>query len=91
MEIKIRNINDMQKFMDVIDQCSGSVQVVSDRGDSLDLKSKLAQYALLTNIFHTRDVIRDLRMKFERTEDAVRVMKFMMQDAEEKDMEPVTA
>ena len=42
--MKVQNIKDIQKFFDVVDSCSGRVELVTGEGDRLNLKSKLAQY-----------------------------------------------
>ena len=42
--MKIQNITDVEKFFSVIDQCRGTVELVSPEGDRINLKSKLAQY-----------------------------------------------
>ena len=42
--MKIQNITDVEKFFEVVDQCKGTVELVSPEGDRINLKSKLAQY-----------------------------------------------
>ena len=42
--MKIQNINDVESFFKIIDQCKGSVELVSPEGDRINLKSKLSQY-----------------------------------------------
>ena len=41
--MKIQNINDVESFFKIIDQCKGSVELVSPEGDRINLKSKLSQ------------------------------------------------
>jgi len=42
--MKIQNITDVEKFFKVIEQCKGTVELVSTEGDRINLKSKLSQY-----------------------------------------------
>ena len=42
--MKIQNVTDVDKFFKVIDECKGTVELVSPDGDRINLKSKLAQY-----------------------------------------------
>lgn len=49
--MKIQNITDVEKFFKVIDQCKGTVELVSPEGDRINLKSKLAQYLSMATIF----------------------------------------
>ena len=41
---------DLQEFMDVLDSCEGSVWLVTDEGDRLNLKSKLMQLIGFTKL-----------------------------------------
>ena len=41
--MKIQNISDVDKFFKVIDECKGTVELVSPEGDRINLKSKLTQ------------------------------------------------
>ena len=49
--MKIQNITDVEKFFKVVDQCKGTVELVSPEGDRINLKSKLAQYLSMATIF----------------------------------------
>ena len=49
--MKISNINNPQRFFDVVQNCEGRVELVTDDGDRLNLKSKLCQYITLTQMF----------------------------------------
>ena len=39
--MKIKNINNVDKFFEVVDSCKGKVELVTGEGDRLNLKSKL--------------------------------------------------
>lgn len=49
--MKIKNITEPQKFFEVLNECQGSVELVTSEGDRLNLKSKLCQYIALTQMF----------------------------------------
>ncbi|SEP45519.1 MULTISPECIES: polya polymerase [Propionispora] len=49
--MKITNITDVKRFFEVLDQCKGRVELVTNEGDRLNLKSKLSQYVALSNLF----------------------------------------
>ena len=49
--MKVQNINNIEKFFQVVDSCTGKVELVTGEGDRLNLKSKLSQYVSLANIF----------------------------------------
>ena len=49
--MKIKNITESQKFFEVLNECQGSVELVTSEGDRLNLKSKLCQYIALTQMF----------------------------------------
>ena len=42
---------DVEKFFSGIDQCRGTVELVSPEGDRINLKSKLAQHLSMATIF----------------------------------------
>ena len=49
--MKVKNITDVNKFFEVLNKCKGKVEMVTSEGDRLNLKSKLCQYIMLTNMF----------------------------------------
>ncbi|CUH94607.1 hypothetical protein P22_0673 [Propionispora sp. 2/2-37] len=49
--MKIKNITDINRFFEVLDQCKGRVELVTNEGDRLNLKSKLSQYVALSRLF----------------------------------------
>jgi len=49
--MKIIGITNVERFMEVIDQCQGKIELVTSEGDRLNLKSKLCQYLALSKIF----------------------------------------
>ena len=47
--MKVSNIKDVEKFFEVVDSCTGRVELVTGEGDRLNLKSKLSQYLWQTS------------------------------------------
>ena len=45
--MKIKNISQVNGFIDVVDKCEGSVWLESLEGDRFNLKSKFSQYVAL--------------------------------------------
>lgn len=66
--MKIKNIADTGKFLEVIDRCIGKVELVTDEGDCLNLKSKLSQYVSLAGILADREM-KDLELVVYEEED----------------------
>ena len=61
--MKIQNINDVESFFKIIDQCKGSVELVSPEGDRINLKSKLSQYLSMATMF-SNGYIKELDCKY---------------------------
>lgn len=49
--MKVKNISNPEEFLKVIDSCEGKVELITDDGDRLNLKSKLCQLVSLSTIF----------------------------------------
>ena len=75
--MKVSNIKDVEKFFEVVDSCTGRVELVTGEGDRLNLKSKLSQYVSLANIFSGGE-IPELEIIAYEPEDTDRLIKFMM-------------
>ncbi len=76
--MKIQNISDVNSFFKVIDSCKGRVELVSEEGDRINLKSKLSQYLSMANIF-SNGYIKELELVAYDKEDLDRLIKFMYQ------------
>ncbi len=75
--MKVQNIKDIQKFFDVVDSCNGRVELVTGEGDRLNLKSKLAQYVSLANIFSNGE-IPELEIIAYEPDDTQKLLNFMI-------------
>lgn len=76
--MKIHNITDVDRFFQVVDECRGTVELVSPEGDRINLKSKLAQYLSMATIF-SNGYIKELELVAYDKEDVDRLIKFMYQ------------
>lgn len=75
--MKIKNINNVEKFFEVVDSCAGKVELVTSEGDRLNLKSKLCQYVSLANIFSNGE-IPELEIIASEKEDIDKLFNFMI-------------
>lgn len=76
--MKLTNIKDTEAFFKVIDNCTGTVELVTGEGDRLNLKSKLSQFVSLANIFKAEESIPELEIIAYEPEDAKRLLEFMI-------------
>lgn len=76
--MKIQNISDVEKFFQVIDQCKGTIELVSAEGDRINLKSKLSQYLSMASLF-SNGYINELELVAHEPEDVERLIKYMYQ------------
>ena len=49
--MKILDISEPKRFFGAVNACAGRVELVTDEGDRLNLKSTLCQYIALTQMF----------------------------------------
>ena len=75
--MKVSNITNVEKFFEVVDSCTGKVELVTGEGDRLNLKSKLCQYVSLANIFALGEIPELEIVAYER-EDIDKLINFMM-------------
>ena len=75
--MKVTKINDIDKFFAVVDSCKGKIELVTNEGDRLNLKSKLSQYVSLANIF-SDGTIAELEIVAYEPEDIDKLVSFMM-------------
>lgn len=76
--MKIQNIDNVEKFFEVVDSCKGKVELVSPEGDRINLKSKLSQYLSMATMF-SNGYIRELDIIAHEKEDVERLISFMYQ------------
>lgn len=79
MRFKHIHINNIPAFFEMIDQCTGKVELVGE-GLRLNLKSELAQYVSLEEIFSSGEEIPELDLVAYNQEDAKRIIKYMSEN-----------
>lgn len=74
--MKVKNVKDVEKLFKVIDECKGKVELVTNEGDRLNLKSKLTQYVALANVFADK-TIGEMELIAHEPEDVQKLVMFM--------------
>ncbi len=76
--MKICNITDIEGFFDVVNSCKGKVELVSEEGDRINLKSKLSQYFSMAKLFSSDGMIDQLEIIAYEHEDVEKLIGYMM-------------
>ena len=71
------NIKDVEGFMDAVNDCKGKVELVTDQGDILNLKSKLCKYVALTKLVGAKSDIKEIEVRVEDPDDIGRILEFV--------------
>ena len=56
--MKLKDIRDIDKFFSLIDKYEGSVKLVTERGDCMNLRCKHSQFVIMEKIV-TDDVVQE--------------------------------
>ena len=75
--MKVYNINDVEKFLEIINKCKGSVELVSSQGDRLNLKSELTKYLAISKLFNDNTFINEMELVASDPEDVQALMNYM--------------
>lgn len=73
----IKDVNDMDKFFELVDTCKGRVELLTGEGDRLNLKSKLSQCISLTHVFSQGSSIPELEIEVSEQEDMDKILDFI--------------
>jgi hypothetical protein len=73
--MKLKNINDVNAFTKVIEECTGDVWLESIYGDKYNLKSKLSQYVAIGALL--KDEKESLELFAATQEDRMRLVAFI--------------
>lgn len=76
--MKIYNIKDIEGFFEAINHCKGRIELVTNEGDRINLKSKLAQYFSLAEIFSGGDKIPEMEILTSCAEDTARLVDYLI-------------
>jgi len=77
MKMKIKNIEDVDRFLEVVLKCNGKIELVTQEGDTLNLKSKLCQYIALSKMF-TEAKIDDIDIVVYDPEDMTLLFEYLI-------------
>ena len=75
--MKVMNIDNIEEFFKIVDSCKGKVELVTDEGDRLNLKSKLTQFVSLAEVF-SGGTIKEMELVAHEPEDVEKLVKYMM-------------
>ena len=75
--MKIKNIREPKKLFETLAQCKGSVELRTEEGDRLNMKSKLCQYIAMTDIFSNAE-IGEIEIMVSEPEDVALLIDFMI-------------
>ncbi|MCR5108185.1 MAG: polya polymerase [Lachnospiraceae bacterium] len=75
--MKVQNIKDVNRFFEVVNECKGRIELVTDEGDRLNLKSKLTQYVALANVF-SDGTIKEIELVAYNSDDVMKLSNYMM-------------
>lgn len=75
--MKVMNIDDPEKFFEVINKCKGTVELVTAEGDRLNLKSQLTKYVALTKLF-ADNMIPEMEIVAHDPDDVSRLLEYMV-------------
>ena len=75
--MKVTNIENIKGLFDTTDSCTGRVELVTDEGDRLNLKSKLSQYVSLAEAF-SGGQIKELELVAYDPADIKKLLQFMV-------------
>lgn len=78
MVFKINTINNAENFCKALDKCVGKVELITDEGDMLNLKSKLSQLITLNVILNGISKLKDITLKIEKQEDAALLLDYVV-------------
>ena len=73
--MKLTNIKDVQKFIEVINSCENDVYLKSQEGDVFNLKSSLSQYIAVGRLIEESGD--DLELFAQTREDEARLMQML--------------
>ena len=75
--MKVMNIDDPEKFFEVINKCKGTVELVTAEGARLNLKSQLTKYVAITKLF-ADNMIPEMEIVAHDPEDVNRLLEYMV-------------
>jgi len=75
--MKIFNINNVDKFFEVVDSCKGQVHVISPEGDDIVLTSKLSRFLFAAMNEEDIDNL-DLELRCDDPDDTMKFIDYLV-------------
>lgn len=75
--MKVSNISNPKKFFETLALCKGSIELRTEDGDRLNMKSKLSQYIAMTDIFSNAE-IGEVEIMLSEPEDIALLIDFLV-------------
>ena len=75
--MKVENITDVDKFFEVVDKCEGRVELLTQNGDCLNLKSKFNQYTAMIKLL-SKGTIKQMEIVAENEKDTQKLISFLI-------------
>ena len=75
--MKVTNITNVDKFFEVVDKCEGKVELITDKGDRVNVKSKVSQYSALVKML-AHGKIKQMEIVAEQKKDTQKLIAFMV-------------
>jgi hypothetical protein len=77
--MKFYGIKDIEGFFNIINECKGTVELITSDGDRLNLKSRLCQYISFAKIVAGDNSIPEMESIASDGEDRAKLLLFMME------------
>lgn len=77
--ITLENTTNAEELFEMIDSCEGRIDLISDEGDIINMKSKLSQLLVLSNILSDPDVVPHIHLVAYYPEDEKRLLAYANQ------------
>lgn len=77
--MRITRIKDVNRFMEVVNECSGDVFLNTSNGDCLNLKSKLTQFIALSQIFDVDVNVGELSITANQP-DIIKIAEYLVNE-----------
>ena len=75
--MKVENITNVDKFFEVVDKCEGRVELLTQDGDRLNLKSKFNQYTAMIKLL-SKGTIKQMEIVAENEKDTQKLISFLI-------------
>lgn len=77
MNMKLKNITNVDKFFETVAECEGKVELIINDGSRFNLKSTLSQFVAVVKVF-TNGKINEIELVTENIKDSAKMINFMM-------------